>query len=592
MDMTVKRSKFRSLIIGLVLLVLLTGIIFRLLWLQTAASSELTKEAEKIWGNNNPILKAKRGTIYDRSKKHAMAWEVTAYMFNADPSQVKDVKKTASQLSPILDIPQEKLELLLRKKTKYVELKDRETGKIKYPTEAYLKYLRLKQKKELKGIYAYKTTNRQYNGVGVAHVLGFLNSEAEPVGGIETTYQGWLRGQDGSVKYKKAANGMMITDGPESYKPPIDGKDLVLTIDASIQDHVELVLDEAMKKYQAKGATAIVADPFTGEILGMASRPTFDLNKASITYDANSNGHNMAVQSQFEPGSTFKIVTLAAAIEEGKFSGESTYTSGCIQVSDRTICDWKKGGWGDITYREGVKQSSNVGFVLLGKQLGSQKLYEYIDRFGFGRVTERTGRKTGIDLPGEGSGYFFGRGLVQSELATTAFGQGISVTPIQQVQAVSSIANDGALVRPHLLKEVIDPKTKKVLEKPSIEKHQIIRPETAIQVRQILRDVVKTGTGLKADVPGYRVAGKTGTAQKANPDGGGYLPNAYVTSFIGFAPADDPKVVVYVALDEPKNSYADVSGGTVAAPVAKDIIQRTMQILRVPAITGEEPEIK
>ncbi|TCP70433.1 peptidoglycan D,D-transpeptidase FtsI family protein [Baia soyae] len=589
---TGKRSKFRSLIIGLILLALLMGVTFRLLWIQTVDSSKLTKEAEKIWNNNNPVLKAKRGTIYDRSKNYVMAWEEPAYFFTADPSQLKekDIDKTATQLSSLLEISKENLTGLLRKKGKYAELRDREAGKIYFSKEVYANYLRLKQKKELKGIYAYKTTQRQYTEAGSAHLLGFLNSEEKPVGGIESTYQNLLHGQDGYVKYKKAANGMMITDGPESYKPPIDGKDLVLTIDASIQSHVEKVLDQAMKQYEAKGATAIVADPSNGEILAMVNRPTFDLRKASSTYDEE-NGRNIAVQSQFEPGSTFKIVTLAAAIEEGKFEAESTYTSGCIQVSglNNPICDWKKGGWGDISYREGVIQSSNVGFVKLGERLGAENLYKYIDRFGFGRITDRTGRKTGIDLPGEASGFYFGRELVASELATTAFGQGIAVTPIQQVQAVGSIANGGNLVKPHLLKEVIDPKTKKTVEETAIEKQQIIRPETATQVKQILRDVIKNGTGQKADAPGYRVAGKTGTAQKPDTKSGKYLPNTYITSFIGFAPADNPKVVVYVALDEPKG--AEASGGSTAAPIAKDIIQQTMQVLRVPSL-GTEPEIK
>lgn len=575
-----KQSKIRSLWIGLVLTLGLTTIVIRLLWLQTVDSASLAKEAEKLWENRNPTIKATRGTIYDRSKEHAMAWEVTAYTFSADPTQIKNVKQTASQLSTLLDIPESKLIEDLSSKKKFVELRDR--GKYKYSPEVYQKYIDLKQQEQLRGIYAYKATQRQYNGTEAAHVLGFLNSQDEPVGGVESTYHQWLKGQDGLIKYKKAANGMMISDGPEAFKPPVDGKDLVLTLDASIQHHVESILDQAMKQYQAKGATAIIADPNTGEILAMASRPSFDPNQASVTYDPGVNGHNMAIESQFEPGSTFKIVTLAAAIEEGKFKANDTFQSGSIQVMDRRIFDWQKTGWGTITYQEGVKLSSNVAFVNLGQKLGATKLNEYIDRFGFGRITDKVGHKTGIDLPAEEQGYFFGRNLYPSELASTAFGQGISVTPIQQVQAVSSIANGGELIKPYIVKEVIDSKTKKKVQTHPIERHRIIKPETATEVRRLLREVVKSGTGEKADVPGYQVAGKTGTAQKPDPEGGGYLRGVYVTSFIGFAPADQPKVVVYVALDEPKSAYEGVSGGTIAAPVAKEILKRTLQILRVP----------
>jgi cell division protein FtsI/penicillin-binding protein 2 len=589
MTSPLRRTKERSLLIGLIFTFCLTIILARLFWLQTVKSDELLAEAQKQWENPNQVLKAKRGTIYDRTHNEALAWEVTAYTFMADPTQIQDRKRTAQLLSPLLGIPEQVLLEKLSQKKKSIPLKDR--GKYKYPREIYDQIMKLKEDGELKGIYGYKTTQRQYNSSYAAHVLGFLNSEDQPVGGVEAYYNDRLKGIDGTIKYKKTKTGMMISDEPEAFRPPVDGQDLVLTIDARIQAQVEESLDHAMQTYRAKGATAIVMDPYTGEILAMASRPAFDPSQAALTYDPEKNGHNMAVESQFEPGSTFKIITLAAAINEGIFNPEEKYQSGSIQVGDVVIRDWKNGGWGTITYREGVMLSSNVAFVKLGQRLGVAKLIDYIDRFGFGLITDRFGRKTGIDLPAEARGVFFGRYLYPAELATTSFGQGISVTPIQQVAAVSAIANDGYWVKPHVLKEAWDPKKKKRVYTYPIEKRQIIKAETARQVRQLLRDVVVGGTGKEADIPGYQVAGKTGTAQKPRPDGG-YYSDKYIVSFIGFAPMDHPNVVVYVALDEPYSPYGNVSGGTVAAPVAKEILEKTLEIRQVPKKEGQEPNLK
>lgn len=573
MGSSLRKSKERSLWIGLLFTVGFCMILFRLLYLQTFQSDKLLAEAEKIWKNHD-ILTAKRGTIYDRNGQ-PLVWEERAYYFMADPRSIGDVRKTAETLAPVLEIPVETLVEKLSQKKESIPLKD--TGKYKYPRPVFEKILSLKDQGKLKGIYGYETTQRRYNSPEAAHVLGFLNSEGNPVGGIESFYQKELKGQDGEAKYKKTKNGVMISDEPETYKAPVQGQDLVLTMDAGIQHQVETTLEEAMKKYQAKGGTAIVSDPYTGEILAMANRPTFDPNITG-SYDPEKNGHNMAVESQFEPGSTFKIVTLAAAIEEGLFHAEETFNSGSIQVEDRIIRDWKRDGWGQITYRRGVELSSNVAFVKLGQRLGSQRLIEYIDRFGFGKITDRLGRRTGIDLPAESKGYFFNRNLYPSELATVSFGQGISVTPIQQVSAVSAIANGGYWVKPHFLKEVRDSEKKKVVSTTAIEKRQIIRPETAAQVRDILRGVVQNGTGMDANLTGFQVSGKTGTAQKPKPEGG-YYEDKYIVSFIGFAPTEKPNVVVYVALDEP---VMDGTEGSISAAVARDILKHTLEYRRVP----------
>ncbi|MFC7442322.1 peptidoglycan D,D-transpeptidase FtsI family protein [Laceyella putida] len=577
MGSLIKKSKERSLLIGLLWLLCLVVLIFRLFWLQTFNHNELLAQAKEEWIKSEKI-KPKRGSIYDRTKGQPLAWEVDAYYFVADTSKVKDVKKTADLLAPILGIDKGVLIRKLSQKNVSVELRDK--GKYKYPESVYNKVKALREKGQIHGIVAFSTTMRQYTRMTAAHLLGFVNVDGKAVGGIEQHYDQLLRGKAGFVEYLKAKNGMMISDAPDKNQPPQQGKDLVLTIDSQIQSQVELELEEAIKNYQAKGGTAIVADPHTGEILAMASRPTFNPNQYATTLN-DDNRTNRAIESQFEPGSTFKIVTLAAAIEEGIFNENKTFQSGAINVAGQIIRDWNGTGWGNIDFKEGVKQSSNVAFVLLGKALGPQKLAEYIDRFGFGKITERVGKKTGIDLPAEERGVFFGRDLYPAELAATSFGQGVSVTPIQQVAAISAVANGGKWVKPHVLKEVWEPHLKKKVKTVKPESIRIIQESTAKKVRELLRDVVRSGTGTKADLPGYRVAGKTGTAQKPDPVGNGYLNNKYMVSFIGFAPYDHPDLVIYVAIDEPFMEGGEASGGSVAAPVAKNILEKALPIRKV-----------
>ncbi|SHE62259.1 stage V sporulation protein D (sporulation-specific penicillin-binding protein)/penicillin-binding protein 2B [Seinonella peptonophila] len=578
-----RKSKERTLIIGLIATLILSALILRLFWLQTVNSDELSIQAQKNWIKEQ-VLRPKRGSIYDRTHQYHLAWETDAFVFGAELSQVKDQKKTAQQLASLLGVSKQQiLDKLNQKRSKSQKsIEFRFPGKYKYNKDVYQRFTKLKEQNDaLTGIYAFPTKKRQYGGNQAAHVLGFLNTDDQPIGGIEAFYDKLLRGESGEVKFKKTKDGTMIEDDPQKFRPPIQGKDMVLTLDTRIQNQVESELSEAMKTYQAKGGTAIVADPKTGEILAMASYPTFNSNQISDTYNTAKNGHNMAVESQFEPGSTFKIVTLAAAIEEKLFHPNATFQSGSIQIEDRIIRDWKPSGWGTITFREGVELSSNVAFIKLGQLLGRDRLIQYIDKFGFGDITQRTGRKTGIDLPAEASGYYFNGQLYPTELASVSFGQGLSVTPIQQVMAVCAIANGGTLYEPHLLKEVWDQESKKKLKTIQPSGKRILNPDTTKKVRELLRDVVKQGTGIEADLPGYQVAGKTGTAQKPDPNGHGYLDNKYVVSFVGFAPADKPDVVVYIALDEPSIVGGEATGGSVAAPLASKILKKSLQVHEV-----------
>ncbi|WP_124727714.1 peptidoglycan D,D-transpeptidase FtsI family protein [Staphylospora marina] len=575
MGVSLRKNKMRSLLVGMIFLLCFLIISIRLLWIQTVNSDEYLAEALETWIRKDRLT-PKRGSVFDRTGTQRLAWEEDAWTFVANPDEVDDPKKTAAELSKVLGIDAKILEQILSRKVRKGE-ELRHGGKYRYPESVVRKVLELQEQKKIKGIYPKPTTARRYLSERAAHLIGFLNVDYQAMSGVEKYYDQVLRGNEGYIQYPKARTGMMLTDNPQEYKPPVHGKDLVLTLDMQIQQQVELELEEAIKNYNAKGGTAIVADPKTGEILAMASRPVFDPQNVAETINEK-NARNLAVESQFEPGSTFKIVTLAAAVEEGLFDPDAKFMSGSVKVGDQMIRDWNGVGWGEISYREGVKLSSNVAFVMLGQKLGEKRLIRYIERFGFGDITRKLGERTGIDLPAEATGVYYGRRLYPSELAATAFGQGISVTPIQQVAAISAIANGGIWIQPHVMKEVREPGKTQVVSRFSPQKKRIISEGTARTVRELMRDVVKSGTGVEADIAGYRVAGKTGTAQKPDPEGRGYLKDSYVVSFIGFAPYDDPDVVVYVAIDEPVSPYGNVSGGTVAAPVAKEILGRTLKI--------------
>lgn len=359
----------------------------------------------------------------------------------------------------------------------------------------------------------------------------------------------------------------------EKYVEPKDGLNLKLTIDKSIQSIMERELDQAMVKFQANSALAIAMNPKTGEILGMASRPGYEPADYQ-QYPAEVYNRNLPIWMTYEPGSTFKIITLAAALEEKKvnLTQDQFYDPGFVEVGGARLRCWKKGGHGSQTFLQVVENSCNPGFVALGQRLGKESLFSYIKDFGFGT-------KTGIDLSGEASGILFKLSRVGPvELATTAFGQGVSVTPIQQVAAVSAAINGGKLYKPYVTKAWVHPETGEVMEeaKPELVR-QVISEDTSKQVREALESVVAKGTGRPAFIDGYRVGGKTGTAQKVI--NGRYSSTEHIVSFIGFAPADDPQIVVYTAVDNPKGIQF---GGVVAAPIVQNILEDALHYMNVP----------
>lgn len=536
----------------------------RLGYVQFVLGNMLTEQAKESWNREIPF-EPKRGEIIDRNGV-ALATNMSAPTVYVIPKQIENPVDAAEKLAKVLNMPKEKAYQHITKRTMIERIP--EGRKISNEKAKEIRQL------NIKGVYIAEDFKRYYPyGKLLSHVLGFTGIDNQGLMGLELSYEEELAGEKGSVQFYSTAKGEKMKDMSDEYLPPVDGLDLKLTIDSRIQTIIERELDAAELKYQPDGLIAIAMNPNNGEILGMASRPNFHpadyKNVPPEIYN-----RNLPIWSTYEPGSTFKIITLAAAIEEGKLNldKEHFHDPGYVEVGGRRLRCWKKGGHGHQSFLEVVENSCNPGFVELGDRLGKETLFTYIRNFGFGE-------KTGIDLHGEGKGILFSLDRVGPvELATTAFGQGVSVTPIQQVAAVSAAINGGTLYQPYVAKELIDPNTGEVvMRKSPIAKRKVISEETSKKLRYALENVVAKGTGRNAFVEGYRVGGKTGTAQKAKD--GRYLENNHIVSFIGFAPADDPQIVIYVAVDNPKGTVQ--FGGTVAAPIVGSIIEDSMSVLEV-----------
>jgi stage V sporulation protein D (sporulation-specific penicillin-binding protein) len=552
-------------------LVLLVGFLIflvidvRLGYVQFVIGKMLTEKAKDSWSRNIPF-EPERGEILDRNGVK-LAENVSAPSVLVVPRQIENPSETAEKLAAVLNTSKEKIYKLVTKKASTAWIHP-EGRKITHEKAKEIRAL------GLKGVYIAEDSKRHYPfGSYLSHVLGFAGIDNQGLMGLELYYDKELRGQKGYVKFYSDAKGKRMPDIADDYTPPVDGLNLQLTIDSRIQTIIERELDIAEAKYNPDGIIAIAMNPNNGEILGMASRPTFDpANFRNVPQEIYN--RNLPVWSTYEPGSTFKIITLAAALEEKKVDllRDHFYDPGAVEVGGARLRCWKKGGHGHQSFLEVVQNSCNPGFVELGQRLGKERLFHYIRAFGFGE-------KTGIDLQGEGKGILFNIDRVGPvEQATTAFGQGVSVTPIQQVTAVSAAVNGGILYQPYIAKEWIDPATGEVVSrKTPVAKRRVISEETSKQIRFALESVVAQGTGKGAFVDGYRVGGKTGTAQKAQD--GRYLQNNHIVSFIGFAPSDNPQIVVYLAVDNPKGTVQ--FGGIVAAPIVRNMMEDSLRTLGV-----------
>lgn len=567
-----KQIRIRFVVLFISLLML--AIILKVFYIQVFQYKKLNNLAKDLWSRNLPLI-ADRGKILDRNGK-VIADNITTTSLYLIPNQIKDKEKVANDLANILNISYEDMLKHVSKKTS-LERVHPEGRQLSFEIADKINNL------NYDGVYLLKEAKRYYPYDNLmAQTLGFVGIDNQGLSGLELKYNDYLEGENGSIKYFSDAKGNRLKEA-EEYNDSKSGLDITLTIDLDLQQAVERELDNVVNKYNPEQALAIAMNPKNGELLAISSRPNYNPNNYKTTSTEILN-RNLPIWMTYEPGSTMKITTLAASINEGivNLFEDHFYDGGAVVVDGARLHCWKAGGHGEETYLQVVENSCNPGFVNLGLKLGKEKLFKYINDYGFGE-------KTGIDLIGEENGIIFDLDKIGNvELATTAFGQGISVTPIQQVRAVSASVNGGTLYKPYILKNIYDSNTKTtILETKSQSIRQVISKQTSDLVKFALESVVSNGTGRNAYIENYRVGGKTGTAQKV--ENGHYMVGNYIVSFIGFMPADNPEIVVYVAIDHPKGITQ--YGGTVAAPVAKAILESYINIRKLEPVDDSMPRV-
>jgi len=557
----------RSEAVFLIFLSILILCILRIFYIQFFRSAYLKQIADKQH-NLFTELEPRRGTIYD-SNLRPQAFNMSMDSLYANPSIINDNDKPriAAQLSGILGINETFLKERLNRKKAFIWL----ARKLPPAKSEAVKQLKIK------GLGFLKESKRIYpNGYLASHVLGFAGTDNNGLEGVERDFDKYLKGEPGWALFLRDARQKRL-DIWEKMVLPKDGLELVLTIDEVIQYIAERELDKAYRKYNAKGASIVVMDPHTGRILAMASRPTYDLdNHAHTSKEAM---RNRAICDLFEPGSVFKIVTASAVLEEKKVSEEDVFFcgNGTYQVGGRVLHDHMPHG--NLTFRQVIEQSSNIGTVKAAQILGGDALYRYVKAFGFGN-------KLGIDISGEISGMIKEpRFWSKTSISAIPMGQEVGVTALQLASAISVIANGGQLMRPYIVDSIRDKQGEIIKEHSPVLIRKVISVDTAARIRKILTGVVEQGTGKMGKVPGFSAAGKTGTAQKLEPNGA-YSHNKFVGSFIGFAPAEDPLLAIVVTIDEPHPIYF---GGVVAAPVFKAVAGDAIRYIKSNELPVEAP---
>lgn len=556
-----------------VLFILLFGmVILKLFHVQIIRHEFLKSKAEENWDLEIPFG-GMRGNIVDRNGELIVGNKLAPTLYFM-PSQNKDIKIVATTLGRILNTDVAALEEKLSKKTYMVKIAPEGKNISKEQADEIAKL-------QIAGLYTGVDFVRHYpNKELLSRLLGFTGYDGQGLAGIEYAYDEILLGTGDRIRLYTDAKGVPLPHVDDGFRTGDKGASVELTIDLRIHKIVERELQQAMEKFEATQALAIVMNPKTGELLSVASFPTFHPAEYQ-KIDPSIYNRNLPVWMTFEPGSTFKIITLAASIEEQliNLEKERFHDPGYTMVANARLRCWKREGHGSQTFLEVVENSCNPGFVEMGRRLGGDKLDKYIRDFGFGQTT-------GSGIAGESKGILFSKeGFGPVEQATTAFGQGISVTPIQQVQAVAAAINGGNLYKPYIVKEIVDSNGKSIQTFGPELKKKVISEETSKEVRHALESVVANGSGRNAYTDGLRVGGKTGTAQKVVD--GHYKDGEYIVSFIGFAPADDPELLVYVAIDNPQNSVQ--FGGVIAAPIVGRIIE---EIAPVVGITKRENQLE
>lgn len=582
---------------------------FRVGWIQIVRGDDLSRQALDQQTNDNTV-NAKRGNIYDRNYK-VLATNITAETIEITPAAVREsiqknnltVDSVAQRIADILGL---EMETVKDKISNNIQTESLKRKVEKSTADTLREYV---DSTGLSGVIFTEDVKRYYpyNNFA-AQVIGFCGNDNQGLEGIENIYDSELSGVPGRVVSAQQSTGLEGNSGYENYIEAQDGNSVVLTIDETIQSYVQKNLEAAAEDNKLnEGAAAIVADVNTGEILAMCTVPDYDLNNPFEITEAIEEKYpgineeleqlegqeynsrieevvqvvrrNKAVVDSYEPGSTFKSITASVALDTGSCALTDTFTcGGAYTVADRSIkCD-NTSGHGTQSFIEAVQNSCNPAFIQIGQKTGKEKFLSGVNAFGFFK-------KTGIEIPGEAAGIgFTADSMTDVDLATSAFGQSITVTPLQMVAAVGAIANGGTLMKPHIVKEIVNSDMGIVESTQPEVVRQVISEETSREMRDILESVVSVGGGKNAYLAGYRIAGKTGTSEKY-PRG----QNKHVASFIGFAPADDPQVVCLVILDEPNgDSYY---GGTIAAPVVRDILGETLQYLGVePRYNADEEE--
>ncbi len=618
----------RTIVMVLAVIAALTALVVRVGYWQIVRGDELTKKA-KAQQQGSSIITASRGNIYDRNGK-VLAESASVNTLICNPEDVKadgDATVIASKLAPVLNMDTDKIVSLVTKNARYQVIKKRLTTE---EADAVKKLLDPNVDKivakAMSGVYFEDDSKRYYPFNVAPHILGFTGYDNNGIQGIELTFDDALMGRNGSIETNQNANGTTLSQKQAEYlNNASKGDDVVLTIDETIQHFLEKHLEEAVKENKLKeGAAGIVMNPKTGEVLAMSTKPDFDLNspydldqfrkysldfgyKTEVEDDEEEEGEtpkptsdaneltdeevatvrnkmwrNKAVSDTYEPGSTFKIITAAAALEEHAVNLDSAfYCPGFKVVADRKIGCANKNGHGAQTFVEGVRNSCNPVFMELGLRLGNEKFMEYFTAFG---LTE----KTDVELIGEASSIYYHNKMSEVDIATSSFGQGFQITPIQLITAVSAVINGGERMKPQIVKEIRNSNGVIKTYEPEVVS-RVISEETSKTMREILESVVAlpTSTGKNAYVKGCRIGGKTGTSEKGNREEG-----KRIASFIGFAPANDPQVVCLIMLDEPQvdNKY----GGTIAAPLAGEVIEDVLNYLGIEKqyTESEMPDVK
>jgi stage V sporulation protein D (sporulation-specific penicillin-binding protein) len=569
-----KKGRKRASAIGTLIAFCVVVVVGRLFQLQIIEGSSLERRAlSQISGENIEI--APRGSIVDRNGE-TLAVSIISKSLYVNPQElvdnpdrwpigkapVRDPKQVAAaKLSSLLEMPEaDLLEIFNMSDRQFVWVKRTLDPHVANEVENFLK------EEKISGFHFQEESKRYYpKDKLAAQVLGFVGVDDNGLEGVEASMDKELKGsKETQTNYLDAKGNLIGKSGFNEVQ--LQRKNTVqLTLDAQMQFILERSLDDAIKKTKAASAAAILMDPNTGEILGMASRPTFDPNNFSKASSAAF--MNRGVGIIYEPGSVFKPIMGCAGLMEGIVTPDTPFNdTGSIDVGGRRIRNWDGQGLGKIKFEDIIKFSVNTGMAALGLKLGGEKETEYARRFGFGEAT-------GTDVPGEEIGILYNpEDMVPSDVATMGIGQGIAVTPLQMLRAICAIANGGNLVKPYVVKRVISPEGNVIKENSTVVERQVITPEVAEQMRTMMEKVVSEGGGRSAQIKGYKIAGKTGTAEKLSPNGG-YIPGVYIASFVGFVPSDAPKYAMIIMIDSPQGAYY---GAQVSAPIFRDTLQQIL----------------